>query len=98
MARRKFWGWGKVGEGFTDEEMKPFEADYAAVFGVDGFEARPFPTVDEIEIAPRAWRPRPRSRPSARTTSGSAWCIPSGGPSTSRSASWTATSPARPTL
>ena len=52
MARRKFWGWGKVGEGFTDEEMKPFEADYAAVFGVDGFEARPFPTVDEIEIAP----------------------------------------------
>lgn len=52
MARRKFWGWGKVGEGFTDEEMKPFEADYAAVFGVDGFEARPFPTVDEVGIAP----------------------------------------------
>ena len=54
MVRRKFWGWGKVGEGFTDEEMRPFEAEYAEVFGTDGFEVRPFPTADEITLdAPR---------------------------------------------
>ena len=54
MVRRKFWGWGKVGEGFTDEEMRPFEAEYAEVFGVDGFGVRPFPTADEIALdAPR---------------------------------------------
>ncbi len=52
MARRKFWGWGKVGEGFSDEDMKPFEAQYAAAFGVDGFSVRPFPSIDEIEIDP----------------------------------------------
>ena len=49
--RRKFWGWGHVGEGFTDAEMQPFEAMFAEAFGVDGFTADPFPEAEEIELA-----------------------------------------------
>ena len=49
--RRKFWGWGHVGEGFTDAEMQPFEAMFAEAFGVDGFTADPFPTAEELELA-----------------------------------------------
>ena len=52
--RRKFWGWGHVGEGFTDVEMQPFEAMFADTFGVDNFTIDPFPTLGEVNVtAPR---------------------------------------------
>lgn len=56
MAARalKFWGWGYDDEGLTDAEAKALAAFYAARFGVDGFEATPPPTAEEIELeAPR---------------------------------------------
>lgn len=61
--KRKFWGWGKVGEGFTDEDMKPFEAEYARQFGVDGFTVDPFPKAEEIALAaPRLYPPKSLAR------------------------------------
>ncbi|MSO76893.1 MAG: FAD-binding oxidoreductase [Alphaproteobacteria bacterium] len=49
--KRKFWGWGSVGEGFSDADMRPYEAEYAGIFGVDGFTVDPFPRSEEIDLA-----------------------------------------------
>ncbi len=49
--RRKFWGWGHVGQGYTDADMLPFEAEFAEAFGTDGFSADPFPKAENITLA-----------------------------------------------
>ena len=53
-ARRKIFGWGFEGEGFTAEEDFFSVATYARLFGVDEFEARRVPGLGEIRLpAPR---------------------------------------------
>ncbi len=49
--RRKFWGWGHVGQGYSDADMLPFEAEFAEAFGTDRFTADPFPKAEDITLA-----------------------------------------------
>ena len=49
--RRKFWGWGYEGQGYSDADMQPFEAEFAESFGVDGFTADAFPKAEAITLA-----------------------------------------------
>ncbi len=50
MRRRKIYGWGYEDEILTAEENQELEAKWGPYFGVDQFEPRPAPTLDEIEL------------------------------------------------
>ncbi|HTU52597.1 MAG TPA: FAD-binding oxidoreductase [Acetobacteraceae bacterium] len=57
-GRRKIFGWGFEGEGFTPPEEEFALATYARLFGVDGFEERAVPGLGEIRLpAPRVAPP-----------------------------------------
>ncbi len=57
--KRKIFGWGFEGEGFSAEEEKIALASYARLFGVDHFDEKPVPGLAEIRL------PAPRLSPPA---------------------------------
>ncbi len=50
MPTRKIQGWGYEEESLTAEENRENEAFWGPFLGVDGFDATPFVTLDEIEL------------------------------------------------
>ncbi len=58
MATYKIQGWGYEEESLTADENRDLEAFWGPHLGVDGFEATPFVTLDEIDLrAPRVTPP-----------------------------------------
>ncbi|MGH7159796.1 MAG: FAD-binding oxidoreductase, partial [Acetobacteraceae bacterium] len=56
--RRKFYGWGFEGEAMTAEEEAAALANFSRLFGVDHFEQRTVPSLQEITLpAPRISAP-----------------------------------------
>jgi len=49
--KRKFFGWGFVGEGLSGEEERFALATYARLFGTDSFEAKEVPGLAEIRFS-----------------------------------------------
>jgi len=49
-AKRKIFGWGFEGEGFTAEEERLALATYARLFGVDSFDEKHVPGLGEIAL------------------------------------------------
>jgi alkyldihydroxyacetonephosphate synthase len=49
--KRKFFGWGFEGEGFTADEDLFAVATYARLFEIDSFEERPVPGLGDIALA-----------------------------------------------
>jgi len=52
QGRRKHYGWGREGEGFSDDEKDFAFERLRERFGVDGFDQRPVPRLADIAIAP----------------------------------------------
>jgi alkyldihydroxyacetonephosphate synthase len=53
-TRRKFWGWGREGEGLAVREIQQLGATFAGKLGIDGLCVQEPPRVDELELrAPR---------------------------------------------
>ena len=57
QARRKFWGWGREGEGLTEDEAQETRSRVAAQYGVDELEAVAPPEVGDIELRPSRLSP-----------------------------------------
>lgn len=57
QARRKFWGWGREGEGLTEDEAQLTRARVAAQYGVDELEAVAPPAEGDIELRPSRLSP-----------------------------------------
>jgi alkyldihydroxyacetonephosphate synthase len=55
--RRKYWGWGFVGQGLDDAECEALRARVAAQYGVDELEGPTVPDVGEIELPPARLSP-----------------------------------------
>lgn len=52
--QKKFYAWGYADEDLSPEEIKPWEAEIAQRYGVNGFDVTPPPKADEIKLrAPR---------------------------------------------
>ena len=52
--QKKFYAWGYADEDLTPEEIKPWEAEIAERYGLNGFEVTPPPRPEEITLrAPR---------------------------------------------
>jgi alkyldihydroxyacetonephosphate synthase len=51
-GRRKHYGWGREGEGFTPDEKDFAFARLRERLGVDGFDQRPVPPLDAIALTP----------------------------------------------
>src|SRR3954462_8099053 len=57
-ARRKFWGWGREGEGLSGGELEELGATFAERFGLDGVRVQQPPRVEELDLAaPRLMPP-----------------------------------------
>jgi alkyldihydroxyacetonephosphate synthase len=53
-TRRKFWGWGLEGEGFTASEIEQLGDTFAGRWGIDAVRVLDPPRLDELELrAPR---------------------------------------------
>lgn len=50
-ARRKFWGWGREGEGLTGTELEQLGATFAERFGLDGVHMQQPPRLEELDLA-----------------------------------------------
>jgi alkyldihydroxyacetonephosphate synthase len=50
-ARRKFWGWGREGEGLTGTEREQLGATFAERFGLDGVRVQQPPRLEELDLA-----------------------------------------------
>jgi alkyldihydroxyacetonephosphate synthase len=50
-TRRKFWGWGREGEGLNRRELEGLGATFADRFGLDGVRTQEPPRVEELELA-----------------------------------------------
>ena len=48
--QKKFYAWGYADEDLSPEEIKPWEAELAARYGVSGFDVTPAPKADEITL------------------------------------------------
>ena len=52
--QKKFYAWGYADEDLTPEEIKPWEAEIAQRYGLNGFDVTPPPKPEEITLrAPR---------------------------------------------
>ena len=52
--QKKFYAWGYADEDLTPEEIKPWEAEIAQRYGLNGFDVTPPPRPEEITLrAPR---------------------------------------------
>lgn len=49
-AERKFWGWGREGEGLAVSEIEQLGATFAERFGLDGVRIQEPPRVDELDL------------------------------------------------
>ena len=57
-ARRKFWGWGREGEGLSRAELEDLGTTFAERFGLDGIRMQQPPQVAELDLAaPRLTAP-----------------------------------------
>jgi alkyldihydroxyacetonephosphate synthase len=57
-ARRKFWGWGREGEGLSRAELEDLGTTFAERFGLDGIRMQQPPQVEELDLAaPRLTAP-----------------------------------------
>ena len=57
--QKKFYAWGYADEDLTPEEIKPWEAEIAQRYGLNGFDVTPPPKPEEITLrAPRVGRAR----------------------------------------
>jgi alkyldihydroxyacetonephosphate synthase len=56
-ARRKFWGWGREGEGLSSGELDELGATFAERFGLDGVRVQQPPRVEELDLAAPRLRP-----------------------------------------
>jgi alkyldihydroxyacetonephosphate synthase len=50
-ARRKFWGWGREGEGLSRRELEELGATFAERFGLRGVRMQQPPRIDELDLA-----------------------------------------------
>jgi alkyldihydroxyacetonephosphate synthase len=50
-ARRKFWGWGREGEGLSRAELEELGNTFAERFGLDGVRIHQPPQVAELDLA-----------------------------------------------
>jgi alkyldihydroxyacetonephosphate synthase len=50
-ARRRFWGWGREGEGLTGAEREQLGATFAERFGLDGVRVEQPPRLEELDLA-----------------------------------------------
>jgi alkyldihydroxyacetonephosphate synthase len=50
-ARRKFWGWGREGEGLSRAELVELGTTFAERFGLDGVRMQQPPQVAELDLA-----------------------------------------------
>jgi len=50
-ARRKFWGWGREGEGLSRAELEELGATFAGRFGLDGVRKQQPPRIEELDLA-----------------------------------------------
>jgi alkyldihydroxyacetonephosphate synthase len=50
-ARRKFWGWGREGEGLTGAEREQLGATFAERFGLEGVRVQQPPRLEELDLA-----------------------------------------------
>jgi alkyldihydroxyacetonephosphate synthase len=57
-GRLKFWGWGREGDGVSDDGLRAVESQYARRFGVAKFDVTPQPREEDISLrAPRITPP-----------------------------------------
>src|SRR5207245_11542127 len=50
--QKKFYAWGYADEDLSSEEIKPWEAEIAQRYGLNGFEVTPPPKPEEITLRP----------------------------------------------
>ena len=50
-ARRKFWGWGREGEGLSRRELEELAATFAKRLALDGVRMNEPPRLEELELA-----------------------------------------------
>jgi alkyldihydroxyacetonephosphate synthase len=50
-ARRKFWGWGREGEGLSGPELEELGTTFAKRFGLDGVRMQQPPRIEEVDLA-----------------------------------------------
>src|SRR5690349_14500718 len=48
--QKKFYAWGYADEDLSPEEIKPWEAEIAQRYGLNGFDVTPPPTPEEITL------------------------------------------------
>ena len=48
--QKKFYAWGYADEDLTPEEIKPWEAEIAQRYGLNGFDVTPPPKPEEITL------------------------------------------------
>ena len=65
--RRKFWGWGYVGHGPTEEQQQRIAEALAARFAIDVPAKTPAPRIDEISLRPPRVAPPPALAPLCST-------------------------------
>ena len=59
IGPRRFWGWGREGEGPSAEQQQAIAQALGARFGLDDVTITPPPRIDELRLrAPRATPPR----------------------------------------
>jgi alkyldihydroxyacetonephosphate synthase len=59
-ARRKFWGWGREGEGLAASEVERLGAVFTERLGIDGVRMQEPPRVEDLDLrAPRLAPPAP---------------------------------------
>jgi alkyldihydroxyacetonephosphate synthase len=56
-ARRKFWGWGREGEGLSAAEVEELGATFANRLGLDGVRVQQPPRVEELDLAAPRLKP-----------------------------------------
>jgi alkyldihydroxyacetonephosphate synthase len=56
-ARRKFWGWGREGEGLGAAEVEGLGATFANRLGLDGVRVQQPPRVEELDLAAPRLKP-----------------------------------------
>lgn len=61
--RRKFWGWGRQGEGLTDQELGRLAEMVAERLGLAGLKAAEPPRLSELELRPPRVSPPPQLVP-----------------------------------
>ena len=54
--QKKFYAWGYADEDLTPEEIKPWEAEIAQRYGLNGFDVTPPPKPEEITLRSPARR------------------------------------------